>query len=38
MAELQQWQQATVGRELKMIDLEKEVNELLGQLGRAPKY
>jgi len=29
---------AAVGRELKMIELEKEVNELLAELGRKPKY
>ena len=29
---------ATVGRELKMIELEKEVDLLLKQLGRPPKY
>ena len=36
--ELQQFKEFTVGRELKMVDLKKEVNELLGKLGRKPKY
>ncbi len=29
---------ACVGREIKMIDLEREVNGLLAELGRPPKY
>ena len=29
---------AAVGRELKMMELEKEVNGLLMELGRKPKY
>jgi len=30
--------QLAVGRELKMIELKKEVNELLGEFGRQEKY
>jgi len=29
---------AAVGRELKLIELEKEINELLMELGRKPKF
>jgi PAS domain S-box-containing protein len=36
--ELQKFQSLTVDRELKMIELKKEVNELLKQLGRQSKY
>jgi len=38
MKELQQFQDLTVGRELRMIELKKEVNELLKQAGREAKY
>jgi PAS domain S-box-containing protein len=38
MNELLNFQRLTVGRELTMIDLKKEVNELLGKLGNDPKY
>jgi PAS domain S-box-containing protein len=38
MHELKIINDAAVGRELKMIELEKEVNELLMQLGRKSKY
>lgn len=38
LEELEIFHKATVGRELKMIELEKEVNSLLKELGREPKY
>ncbi|MDD4991424.1 MAG: PAS domain S-box protein [Paludibacter sp.] len=38
MNELINFQRLTVGRELSMIDLKKEVNELLSKLGIDPKY
>jgi PAS domain S-box-containing protein len=38
MDELQEWHRSTVGRELKMIELEKEVNTLLVELKRQPRY
>lgn len=36
--QLETFNAVAVGRELKMIDLEKEVNGLLMELGRDPKY
>ncbi|MCX5707361.1 MAG: PAS domain S-box protein [Candidatus Omnitrophica bacterium] len=36
--ELEVYAKATVGRELKMIELEKDVNTLLNELNRPPKY
>jgi PAS domain S-box-containing protein len=36
--ELEQFNELTVGRELKMIDLKKEVNELLVRMGGNEKY
>jgi len=38
MTELEEFQKLTVGRELKMMELEKEVNALLKELGREAKY
>jgi phosphoglycerate-specific signal transduction histidine kinase len=38
MNELIRFQHLTVGRELTMIELKKEINELLRQLGKEPKY
>jgi hypothetical protein len=38
MDELQRFQSLTVGRELVMIELKKEVNELLKISGRKEKY
>ncbi|MCD4694767.1 MAG: PAS domain-containing protein [Bacteroidales bacterium] len=35
---LQQWHKLTVGREIKMIELKKEINELLKKAGQPPKY
>jgi PAS domain S-box-containing protein len=38
MDELIRFQKITVGRELSMIDLKREVNELLTSQGKLPKY
>jgi PAS domain S-box-containing protein len=38
MDELQQFQRLTVGRELAMIELKKEINELLKKSGQEEKY
>lgn len=38
MNELELFHKLTVGRELTMIDLKQEVNDLLKELGREPKY
>ncbi|MCX5725937.1 MAG: HAMP domain-containing protein [Candidatus Saganbacteria bacterium] len=38
VGELEGFQDLAVGRELKMAELEKEVNSLLAELGREPKY
>ena len=37
-AELARFNQAMVGRELRMIELKQEVNALCAQLGEAPHY
>ena len=36
--ELELFNEVTVGRELKMIELKKEINELLEKSGKKPKY
>ncbi|MFZ2269609.1 MAG: CBS domain-containing protein [Azonexus sp.] len=36
--ELRRWQQATLGREGRVIELKREVNALLARLGEAPRY
>ncbi len=36
--ELQRWQNATVGRENRVLELKHEVNELLGKAGQPPRY
>lgn len=36
--ELELFNEVTVGRELKMIELKKEINELLEKSGKMPKY
>ncbi|MFA6170636.1 MAG: CHASE4 domain-containing protein [Candidatus Margulisiibacteriota bacterium] len=36
--ELEEFQLLAVGRELKMTEMEKEINELLKKLGQPPKY
>jgi len=38
LEELERLQKTTVGRELKMIELKMEVDDLLKELGRKPKY
>jgi PAS domain S-box-containing protein len=36
--ELQRWHKATLGRETRILDLKREVNELLGKAGQPPRY
>ena len=36
--ELRRWQQATLGREGRVIELKREVNALLARLGETPRY
>jgi P-type Cu+ transporter len=36
--ELRRWQDATLGREGRLLDLKREVNELLAQTGQPPRY
>jgi two-component system CheB/CheR fusion protein len=36
--ELERFNKATVGRELRMVELKKEVNELCGRAGEEPRY
>ena len=36
--DLERFNNASVGRELRMIELKKEVNELCGQAGQQPRY
>jgi GAF domain-containing protein len=36
--ELQRWHNATLGRETRVLDLKREVNELLGKAGQPPRY
>lgn len=36
--ELKKWQATTIGREERIIEMKREVNELLGQLGLPKKY
>jgi PAS domain S-box-containing protein len=38
MEELVSWHRVTLGREGRVVELKKEVNELLATLGRAPRY
>jgi hypothetical protein len=38
LKELEAFHDVAVGRELRMIDTEKEVDALLTELGRPPKY
>jgi hypothetical protein len=38
LEELQRFQKLTVGREINMIELKKEVNELLKMSGKEEKY
>lgn len=36
--ELRRWQQLTLGREGRVLELKQEVNQLLARLGEAPRY
>jgi PAS domain S-box-containing protein len=36
--ELVSWQNVTIGRESRVMELKKEVNELLAKLGQPPRY
>lgn len=36
--ELHRWHEATLGREMRTLELKHEVNELLGQSGLPPRY
>ena len=36
--ELRRWHRATLGRETRILDLKREVNELLAQAGQPPRY
>ena len=36
--ELRRWHEATLGREMRTLELKREVNELLGQAGQPPRY
>ena len=36
--ELRRWHEATLGREMRVLDLKREVNELLGSAGAPPRY
>jgi hypothetical protein len=38
VGELRQWHDATLGREMRVLDLKHEVNELLAQAGQSPRY
>ena len=38
LEELRRWHQATLGREMRILDLKREVNELLAQAGQPPRY
>ena len=36
--ELRRWQQATLGREGRVLEMKKEVNHLLAAQGQPPRY
>lgn len=36
--ELRAWHDVTLGRELRILELKREVDELLGEAGRPPRY
>jgi PAS domain-containing protein len=38
MEELERFSKLAVGREERMINLKEEINELLGEIGKSPKY
>ena len=38
MDELRRWHEVTLGRETRILDLKREVNELLAKTGQPPRY
>ena len=38
LEELQRWQDVTLGREMRGLELKREINDLLLELGRSPRY
>jgi len=38
LEELRRWHQATLGRESRILELKREVNQLLAESGRSPRY
>jgi PAS domain S-box-containing protein len=38
LSELQRWQQAMLGREQRVMEIKREVNELLARAGEPPRY
>lgn len=38
VAELRRWREATLGREMRILELKREVNELLAEQARPPRY
>ncbi|MDO9227434.1 MAG: PAS domain-containing protein [Pseudomonadota bacterium] len=38
VAELRRWREATLGREMRVLELKREVNELLAEQARPPRY
>ena len=38
LQELRRWQEITLGREFRILELKKEINQLLTESGKAPKY
>ena len=38
MDELRRWHEVTLGRETRVLDLKREVNELLAKAGQPPRY
>jgi two-component system cell cycle sensor histidine kinase/response regulator CckA len=38
MEELSRWHEATLGREMRIIELKQEVNELLARMGAPPRH
>lgn len=38
LEELRRWHEATLGREMRVLELKREVNELLARAGQPPRY
>jgi len=38
LEELQRWQDATLGRETRNLELKAEINKLLNEMGQSPRY